>query len=213
MRMFKKLMLSMLMIGSINSVAFGMKRGADEISGKGRVGEPACNRKKDGGQGLDAEQRAAFDMAAHAIYVAEEEERRHVEDLKLFHRAVENGRVENVRMLLAQLSMEQRFEFIKYRADGFLGKKVNAFVVAIFRGEPNGWCSVPGYRLQEMLKVLLCSLSSEQRFELVLAHTDYYRTDELVRIVVQAVPEAERAAMAKAIAAKKQETASICNIM
>lgn len=88
MKIFKKIMLSMLIMGNINSVAFGM-----------------CT--------FDAKQRA-FDRAECALAKAEVARRKHGKDLEIFRGIALEDQVAMVRDMLEALPADQRFEFVMY---------------------------------------------------------------------------------------------------
>lgn len=105
MKIFKKIMLSMLMMGSINSASFGMKRGADEISGKGRVGEPAANRKKDDDQTLSWFDRARKTMRSFILDVF-------APGYTSLHIAAGAGNMDHVRQIIESVPVDQRYALV-----------------------------------------------------------------------------------------------------
>ncbi len=172
MKIFKKIMLSMLIMGSINSVAFGMKRGADEISGKGGAGEPAANRKKDDNQTLSWFERVKKTIGYFII------DRIVPDGGTILHLAVASGDMDLVREAIEREPEEQRAALVMKESPSC----GTAPAIAMCRDDT------------EMVKFLMSFVPKEQRAALVMGkasngvtplhHAAFHGNIEMVRLVL-----------------------------
>ncbi len=199
MKIFKKIILSILMIGSINSVAFGMWSAATD--------------------------QKAFDRAEAVMAEEKVRQIKHQKNLEIFRSAVEQNRVEIVRGMLKALPATQRFEFVMYKPDLVVVWGISTYNNAIICDHPAMlrvllW-SIPAEHRSAMAKEVQKKVAAASEFhkeasEVIIEYLEHCQEQEQEESGQESKKRSHEDSDGSPVAPKKQEkqeTGSICNIM